>query len=190
MVRKTMGRIDFIRWMIGIAVVLAVSCGGRNLQRHEIGAGEPYEDFDPFTLDDDDVSLAEIWGTKAPGAREREVTSKRTDKAPEEEEELADRADTLRATEVGEVEMEEVQGWRVQIFASEGLEAAQRAKEEAMDVFDVPVYMQFEVPYYKVRIGDCRTLSEAEELLRVAKEKGYRTAFRARTLISVEKRSP
>jgi len=184
MLRKAM------RWMIGAAVVLTISCGGQNLQRQEIGTEEPYKEFDPMSLDDDDVSLAEIWGTKVPQVREhkalwkREAMSEEGDKASEEKAEPAD------STEVGAVEMEEVQGWRVQIFASERSEAAQRVKTEAMDLFDVPVYLQFEVPYYKVRIGDCRTLTEAEELVRVAKRKGYSTSFRVRTRILVEKRSP
>ena len=208
MVWKAMVRIGFIRWMIGAAVVLTISCGGRNLQRQEIGTEAPYadalrpEDFDPMSLDDDDVSLAEIWGThsvqgtRVPRAREGEAAageareSEEVSKAPEEEETLADSVDTLRPAEVGTVEMEKVSGWRVQIVARESLEVAQRAKEKAMDVFDVPVYLQFEVPYYRVRIGDCRTLIEAEKLVRVARRKGYKTAFRVRTEILVEKRSP
>jgi len=184
MVRKAIG------WMIGAVMVLVLSCGGQNLQRQEVGTEEPYQEFDPMSLDDDDVSLAEIWGTKTPQVREhealrkREATSEEGDEASEEEGEPAD------STEVKAVEMEEVQGWRVQIFASERSEAAQRVKAEAMDIFDVPVYLQFEVPYYRVQIGDCRTLTEAEELVRVAKRKGYSTSFRVRTLILVAKRSP
>ncbi|MCK5381715.1 MAG: SPOR domain-containing protein [Candidatus Latescibacteria bacterium] len=174
-------------WMIGAAAVFLVSCGGRQLHHQKAGAQEQYEHFDPMSLDDDDISLSDIMGTESSPNRKPEEVSEKGKENPDERAEAADPSDSA---EVGTVEMEEASGWRVQIFATEKFEAAQQVKEEALEVFDVPVYVPFETPYYKVRIGNCRTLAQVEELVRTAKQKGYRTAFRARTKILVEKRSP
>ncbi len=181
MVRKAM------RWTIGATGIFLISCGGQQLRHQKTGAEEQYEHFDPMSLDDDDVTLADIMGAESSRIRKPEGVSEKGKENPDERLETTDSSDS---TEVAIVEMEEVSGWRVQIFASEKFEAAQQAKEEAMEVFDVPVYVPFEMPYYKVRIGNCRTLTQVEELIRIAKRKGYRTAFQARTRILVEKRFP
>ena len=156
------------------------------MHHHKADAEEQYEHFDPMSLDDDDISLADIMGTESSRTRKPEEVSEKGEENPDEKAEAADPSDS---TEVATVEMEEVSGWRVQIFASEKFDAAQLIKKESMEVFDVPVYVPFETPYYKVRIGNCRTLAQVEELIRIAKRKGYRTAFQARTRILVEKRS-
>ncbi|OPX25730.1 MAG: hypothetical protein B1H02_00660 [Candidatus Latescibacteria bacterium 4484_107] len=181
MVRKAM------RWTIGATAVFLVSCGGQHLHHQKVGAEEQYEHFDPMSLDDDDVSLADIMGADSSRTPKPEGASEKKKQNPDERAEAADSSDS---TEVGTIEMEEIPGWRVQIFATEKFEAAQRVKEEAQEVFDVPVYVFFETPYYRVRIGNCRTLAQVEELVRMAKQKGYRTAYGARTKILVEKRSP
>ena len=175
-----------MRWTIGATAVFLISCGGQQVRHQKSGAEEQYKHFDPMSLDDDDVSLTDIMGAESSRIRKPEGVSEKGKENPDARAETTDSSDS---TEVATVEMEEVSGWRVQIFASEKFEVAQRVKEEAMEVFDVPVYVPFETPYYKVRIGNCRTLGQLEELIRIAKQKGYRTAFQARTRILVEKRS-
>ena len=188
MVRRAM------RWTIGAVAVFLVSCGGQYLHHEQVGAEEQYEHFDPMSLDDDDISLAEILGTQSSRTRKPEGVSGKVGKVSEPLEEKLDErtepSDPADSTEVGTIEMEEVPGWRLQIFSSEKFEAAQQVKEEALELFDLPVYVPFETPYYKVHIGNCRTLAQVEELVRMAKKKGYRTAYGARTKILVEKRSP
>ncbi len=181
MLRKAM------RWTIGATAVFLVSCGGQQLHHQKAGAEEQYEHFDPMSLDDDDISLADIIGSESSRNRKPEEVSEKEKENPDERAEAAVPSDS---TEVRTVEMEEVSGWRVQIFATENFEAAQQVKEEAIEGFDLPVYVPFETPYYKVRIGNCRTLAQVEEVVRIAKQKGYRTAYGARTKILVEKRSP
>ena len=61
-----------------------------------------------------------------------------------------------------------IDGWRVEIFNS----AASNAREQARDVKqkflsnhpDLPVYVLFNAPDFKVRIGDFRTRNEALKL--------------------------
>lgn len=62
-----------------------------------------------------------------------------------------------------------VDGFRVQIFFDSGnnsKKAAQTAREKFMETFpDVPAYLTFNTPYYRVRVGDFRTKLEAEGFL-------------------------
>jgi len=80
----------------------------------------------------------------------------------------------------------EVPGYRVQIFAGENRTDALRVEEKARRRFDVEVYLDFFAPLYKVRIGDCRTMEEADVILKEAKRKGYGDAFRIPTKVWVE----
>jgi len=63
-----------------------------------------------------------------------------------------------------------IEGWRIQIF----FEAGNYSKSQAIEAksnfvnkySNVPVYLIFQEPYYKVRIGDYRTKMEAEAFLK------------------------
>jgi len=128
------------------------------------------EEFDPLSLDDDDV-LAEL--------RQALRAKKDTAVVPSEGPALPDTSE----------EVEYVQGYRVQIFASTDPQAAKRMKEEAGGIFKEGVYVEFEAPYYKVRIGDCLTPVEAEALLRKVQREGYRGSFVVRTAVKVSGKS-
>ena len=71
-------------------------------------------------------------------------------------------------------------GFRVQIFMELGnyaLEHAEKVKGEFTEKYpDVPVYLVFGQPYYRVRVGDFRTRLEAEHLYQQIK-KEYSNAF-------------
>lgn len=63
-----------------------------------------------------------------------------------------------------------IEGWRINIF----FESGNNSKKMAVDAkakfvqsyADVPCYVVFQEPYYKVRVGDYRTKMEAEKLLK------------------------
>jgi hypothetical protein len=63
-----------------------------------------------------------------------------------------------------------IEGWRINIF----FESGNNSKKMAIDTkakfvqsyTDVPCYVVFQEPYYKVRVGDYRTRMEAEKLLK------------------------
>ncbi len=62
------------------------------------------------------------------------------------------------------------QGYRIQIIKASGNDAL-TITEEARDKFtdkyiDTPVYLTFDEPYYRVRVGDFRTRLEAEKFLK------------------------
>ncbi len=83
----------------------------------------------------------------------------------------------------------EVQGFRIQIFASadraEAEEALTRAiawwdaaQEDAPELFpeELPVYLRYRQPYYRVRVGDFTSRSRAERALAYIDEQ-YADAF-------------
>lgn len=73
-----------------------------------------------------------------------------------------------------------IDGFRVQIFMELGNDALRRAdsvKEEFRNNYpDVPIYLIFGQPYYRLRIGDFRTRLEAENMYQQVKDV-YKNAF-------------
>ncbi|MCK5075503.1 MAG: SPOR domain-containing protein [Calditrichia bacterium] len=73
-----------------------------------------------------------------------------------------------------------VNGFRIQIFATKDREQAYLLKEEALQIFGkdtINVYIEFDAPYYKIRIGDCVTRNQAANIKNIARNKGYNKAW-------------
>jgi hypothetical protein len=74
-------------------------------------------------------------------------------------------------------------GWRVQVFASPSMSAAETEAEVARQKFSEPVYLEYEPPYYKVRVGDFLTKDAAKSLSNRAKSQGYDGAWIVETMV-------
>ncbi len=83
-----------------------------------------------------------------------------------------------------------VLGYRVQIISTPFEEVAREVRNEALLKFEEPVYMIFDAPYYKVRIGDCLSRFEAEELQQKAIERGFGQAWVVRTVVTPPRGQP
>lgn len=70
--------------------------------------------------------------------------------------------------------------WRVQVFAAQDLDLADRKAKEAAERLHVKAHLEFEAPYYKVRLGDYGSEEEAQSLREKAIQAGYPGAFRVR----------
>lgn len=73
-----------------------------------------------------------------------------------------------------------IDGFRVQIFMELGNDALRHA-DSVKSVFsekypEIPIYLVFRQPYYRLRIGDFRTRLEAEHLYQQVKKK-YKNSF-------------
>lgn len=73
-----------------------------------------------------------------------------------------------------------IDGFRIQIFMESGNDAVEKANA-AMAEFqlkypDIPIYLVFGQPYYRLRVGDFRTRLEAEKTHRLL-VKEYKKAF-------------
>lgn len=71
----------------------------------------------------------------------------------------------------------EISGYRVQVLATSSKTMAQKHAARLRPRFDDKVYVDYEGLLYKVRIGDCATQQEAEELRRRALDLGQEGAF-------------
>lgn len=81
----------------------------------------------------------------------------------------------------------QIDGWRIQIFFEAGnysKRMAIEAKSEFVNKYsDIPAYVIFQQPYYKVRIGDYRIKMDAEKFLKKIERK-YPNAFVVRDEIN------
>lgn len=158
-----------MKWVIFTGVVLLFFLSGCGSSRktvtppkEEIAAAQD-ESFDPFTLPDDaDIVI--------PRTRvEEKVKPMIEEKKPE-----AGVVDTLALLK------KTISGYRVQIFATNDRNQAYLLKDEATMIFkkdSINVYLEFSDPYYKIRIGDCKTREDAERVRQLAKMRGYSNAF-------------
>ena len=125
------------------------------------------ESFDPLVLQDDDIEFPAI----VKNEKQKNVQGS-NQSFPENR--------------------KEVNGFRVQIVATQNLEKATLLEEEAKSQFSInghQTYLVFEAPLYKIRIGDFTSRDEAEELKIQALKYGYRESFIVRTKVN-KKTSP
>ena len=76
------------------------------------------------------------------------------------------------------VESEFSQGYRIQIFASGNIDEANAMRmTAAQHITDDSLYVVFDPPVYKVRVGDFRTRAEASQRLGVIIGEGFSDAW-------------
>ncbi len=73
---------------------------------------------------------------------------------------------------------EEIQGFRIQVFSSSGVDEANLVKNLVHEKFlNDTVYVEYDAPVYKVRVGDFVSRYEANQKLPEFVEKGYKDAW-------------
>lgn len=84
-------------------------------------------------------------------------------------------------------------GYRVQIFMEIGNEAIRHAeamKRSFSEAFpELPVYLSYDQPYYRLRVGDFRNRVEAEKYMRLIKPK-FNLAFVTADIINPPRALP
>ncbi len=69
------------------------------------------------------------------------------------------------------------QVFRVQLFTSKYYFEARKALAVAEEIFDQAVYLDYEVPYFKIRVGNFRNREDAELYQQKTREAGYGSAW-------------
>lgn len=67
--------------------------------------------------------------------------------------------------------------YHVQIGIFEDRKSADKCREEALSKVNMNVYIEFEAPFYRVRVGDFKTRKEAENNVKVMQDFGFKGAF-------------
>jgi cell division septation protein DedD len=79
-----------------------------------------------------------------------------------------------------------VQGYRLQIFSASSQQAADQAQARARRALQRDdIYVEFEPPFFKVRIGNFSSRKSAESYMKTVIELGYDTPFPVETMILV-----
>lgn len=76
--------------------------------------------------------------------------------------------------------------YRIQIYNSNTYGPALRELGVAKEVFDGNTWLDYEVPYYKVRLGNFLTREEAEQYLPTVREAGYPEAWVVRVNTNIQ----
>ena len=82
------------------------------------------------------------------------------------------------------------QSYRVQIFSSKNFGESRQEKIIAEEIFDRPVFLDYEVPYYKIRVGNFGNREKAEEYQQRVKASGYQNAWVVVVTVNVKETNP
>ena len=158
-------------------------CGGSARRRVDTSGGYTVvEDVDPFSLDDEFAALVPD-SSREPSEDDEQTgnvdtywnVSRENDESSEAE---SDRIDTRYD------QSDDAGGYRIQIgiFADHNDAEAEASKARA--AISHNVYVIFEEPFYRVRIGDFRSKRAVEQALREVRSKGYDDAIWIRSEIN------
>ncbi len=161
-------------YKIFLVVVFSISLFGCASSRKETRVTDSFpseekydESFDPLLLNDEDITFK-----KPVNAIEISDTILIPDQDSNEQEIIE--------------ENKLIDGFRIQVISTKDLENAARAKAIAIEQFEdleVKFYLEFDSPYYKVRIGDFKTRGEAESSREIIRSRGYPKAWIVKTKI-------
>jgi hypothetical protein len=128
---------------------------------------EIIEDFDPSTLGDYDIA----------------------DTKPTQSDEGPTRIDDILkgSSQRDSVDTRPQSGYRVQIMSTRDEEEARNVRRDAILKFRENVYLTFDDPYYKVRVGDCISRFDADKLQEAAISKGFLEAWVVRTNVQPQR---
>ena len=77
----------------------------------------------------------------------------------------------------GEELSSSIYGYRVQIGIFDNQESAERLRRSARSKADLNVYVEFDTPFYRVRVGDFTTKADAEKYVKILKDKGFQESL-------------
>lgn len=82
------------------------------------------------------------------------------------------------------------QVYRIQLLTVDSYSDARRALAVAEEIFDLPVTLTYDQPYYKLRVGEFATKSDADSYLPKAKAAGYVNGWVLLTTVGVKELRP
>ena len=82
------------------------------------------------------------------------------------------------------------QAYRIQIFTTKVYGDARASLKIAEEIFDRPLFLDYEVPYYKLRVGNFNDKEKAEEYQLRAKAAGYSDAERFKKMGNISMAYP
>lgn len=78
---------------------------------------------------------------------------------------------------------EQIKGYRVQLISTRKINKAEKIRNKAYDIFDHNIYINFQTPYYKVRVGDFVDYKDCRQVEKIAKKNGFPNAWTVRSVV-------
>ena len=76
-----------------------------------------------------------------------------------------------------------IEGFRVQILATKELAKAEKLQKNLLNILNQNIYIVFDAPNYKVRVGDFIDRNKAEDFRQNILNKGYSSSWIIRTRV-------
>ena len=76
-----------------------------------------------------------------------------------------------------------IEGFRVQVLATKQLAKAEQLQKDLLSILNQKIYIVFEAPNYKVRVGNFIDRNNAESFRQYIIEEGYQSSWIIRTRI-------
>ena len=150
--------------VVSLFLLILLSCAGIRPcvkeQRKENLRIQAEEKFDPWKIEKEDQIIIK-------------------EKSIQPQEDFS--GDILYKNEIGEDKINSQMLYRIQIFASKFPEEAQKLADSLESNFNEPTTIDYEAPYYKVRLGNFTSLAQAESFLRKVRRKGFPQAWVVKT---------
>lgn len=156
-----------LSFLIAVSVLSSCSAGSLTEHKTDKSAGNSVNDwFDPLLLNDDDIIID---GIEMP-------TFSNTSK------EIFDTSNIDYNIMV--------EGYRVQVYATQNISEADSILSLADSLFNGETYLQFDAPYYKIRVGNLKSRANAETLQIATRKNGFPRSWVLRTSVFVNVRQP
>lgn len=153
--------------LIAFVALLVILSGCSSTERSRKSSASPAGE------EDHKVALSQIEKTFNPSDYDDEIEAVQKQHAFEQQ-----RAAAEQQQDSVVVESELTQGYRIQIFATGSIDDANAMRQTAVQRLpDDSVYVVFDPPVYKVRVGDFRTRVEANQRLGVISALGFSDAW-------------
>ena len=170
-----------------IALLFVVGClGGKKVAEEEpqrpSSAGVDKRGFDPLELPED-REVIPLTHPKS-GDIQGQTAFVEADNIG------ADTSLSQQTATAGEIDSLNNQAFRIQLLTSKVYGDARYALQVAEEIFDYPVFMDYEVPYFKVRVGSFAERDDAEEYLMKVKSAGYTDAWVVMVNVRVKETAP
>ena len=170
-----------------IALLFVVGClGGKKVAEEESqrpsSAGVDKRGFDPLELPED-REVIPLTHPKS-GDIQGQTAFVEADNIG------ADTSLSQQTATAGEIDSLNNQAFRIQLLTSKVYGDARYALHVAEEIFDYPVFMDYEVPYFKVRVGSFAERDDAEEYLMKVKSAGYTDAWVVMVNVRVKETAP
>ena len=198
---------NFFPFCLCLAVLFVAGCGMRGIKTEVTPAVKKgmIEELDPFAIGDEFAMIKQPQAQNPPEAPPQDSDARgfnplfqnRSVLKPAEQPEIRNSSpgtiDPLSQPTASERENTsatgtptEIMGFRIHIGIFDKESEAKEFAKSTESKIDEKVYIVYEAPFFKVRVGDFTNLKEAEEYVKYLKSIGFKSSWWIRTTINTQ----